>query len=253
MLKKIGPFLLFSLFLTLSSPALANTPYFSAFDWWPVSGSQDYLSLPSSHVLRAKQFHLGIDNTFAWKPLKTVSGNDFIKYYAIHFATLSVGLGHRVAMSATLPVISMNRFLDSTLTTPGTKSEIGDGRISLRYSLLDLEEHPLGLGVEGFLTLPSGKETDFMGENKITGGGRLLLDLKPTSNVTWTVSVGSEWREKVLFRSDFNFKERLLLGTGLGLSLKEKWRLLVEMTSATPWRNPFSKKNGLPIEVVGGF
>ena len=61
-----------------------------------------------------------------------------------------------------------------TLVGPAGHTDIGDFQVEFKGRILDSKEYPVELAIAPFVTLPSGNENLFLGENGVTGGGRLI-------------------------------------------------------------------------------
>jgi len=113
----------------------------------------------------------GTDNV-AYRPLAHVLGVD---------PFVNLGIGQRLAIGATLPVIV---YQDGSSPLPSTVSQVpsvpssgfGDLGLSLKGSILRNENGGFGLGALGFVSLPTGNRSGFAGETGATATARLLAE-----------------------------------------------------------------------------
>jgi len=260
-MKRWGRAIVFLAVFFGSSVAFATTTQFTAFDFWPATGRSDYFSIQNSKTLLQWQPHFGMTGTFAWKPVQflTAAGagaGSFIDYYGIDFLQASLGLTDWLQLSTTLPVVVVNKFTDPNVVgaTPANEwFDLGDLRAAVKFRLIDVERHGVGVAVEPFMTAPTGSAAHNVGESKVTGGGKILVDYQPTERLQVTLNAGGEFRENMFFSAGYNYKERFLAGLGARYSLNSEWDVFTETTATTPFRHFFSQRSTTPTEVDAGL
>jgi len=135
------------------------------------------------------------------------------------------------------------------LTDLESESSLGDVRTELKLRVLQQKKHWLGLALAPYATFPTGDETSFMGEGRITGGGTLILEhdfnvfnlglnggyqYRGTSEI-FTVDVGDAWK----------------WGAGISKAFKSGLSLSVEYFGS--WIDSSDTKifRNVPMEVIG--
>jgi hypothetical protein len=123
----------------------------------------------------------------------------------------------------------------NTATGSDNGARMGDVVVNLKGRLLNNEKYPVGLALVPFVTLPTGNESHFVGNGKVTGGGVLVLDTKRIAErVSFSVNAGGQMRENVALSSGTAVKDQFLYGAGMNIAVAEPVQLIAE---ADGWTN----------------
>lgn len=237
--------------LILFPKPLIATNRFSVINPRPVSDGGAFYAIYQSNLLEQWQWSVGTSFDYAYQPLRATLGAvkiDFMQqYFAEHFYA-ALGLTDWLTFSADFPIIWRYLFRNpDTLPPLSTRTGFGDAELSFKFRILDRKKMPVGFAVAPFITLPTGRDDDFLGDRGVTGGGRLLLDGTIGERVTLALNLGA------LFRKRFsgygvNFNDQFLLSGGVNVKISKLVSLFGEMDAQTPFGDFFQNKNTSPLE-----
>jgi len=246
-------------FLCLTANGWAVTTRFTAFQVWPSVGDKHYFSISSTDPLYSRQFSLEVSNAFVYHPLvvQTAAGavRPAVSYLIGHTVSAGIGLTNFWQLGATLPVFSVARTQDPTVTpAPGLSSamKLGDLRVSSKVRLLDSSRTRWGVALEPFATIPIGAEEQYLGESKATAGGNLLTDFLLSPKMRMTLNVGATGRFERVVVSNIDDNHQFHTGLGFAADLTRNVAVSVESLASTTFSHFFSDKNMTPVEFLGG-
>ncbi len=194
MSEKTSSFLLI-LVLLLSSSGLHAANRFSLLHSRPAPGSGEFFTLLESKTLSQWDWAAGTAFTYGHLPLKATNIN-IVRDHINQHVYGAIGLTDWLDFSIDLPVTWFSRLTNpDTGAGPINKVGLGDIQLTARVELLDRDRFAFGIGIAPFITVPTGDASSFMGDEGVTGGGKLIFDGTLGKRVTWALNVGSLIRE----------------------------------------------------------
>ena len=248
------------IYFLVAKPLGAATTRFSAFQIWPSVGDKYYFVTSSTQGLYQKQFSFDISNSFVYQPLVALNLNGtlqkpIVDYFVGHFFSLGYGLTDFWQLGVTVPIFSQARVEDPTIApSPGLSNvfDIGDLRMTSKVRLVNPNKHQVGVALEPFVHIPlGGADAHYLGESKITAGGRLLTDVFLTERILLSLNLGVEVRTEQVLISNINFSRHFLGGLGLSVTPIRPLTFSAELQSSTSVDNFYSGKNTVAAEYLG--
>lgn len=248
-------FLIAFLALCCVKPSLA-ADRFDVMMYRPVTDGGAFFTVRDSDGLKPWQASFGLSLDFASRPLTAKLGTadvDIVnKYLAQHFF-IGMGIAEWFSISADLPVVWLNRFRNpDTLPMATYKRGFGDPQFELKFRLLDRQKFPVGLAIAPFVSAPLGSEEIFVGEDGVSGGGRLIIAGGVGRRVRWGVNTGGLVRRR-LNNYGLDLGSQFLASTAINVKVTELLSLVGEGEVRTAFDNFFGSRNVTPAEVRGGL
>ena len=251
---------IFLLSLLVAFDGSAATDRFNSFDFWPTIGPSDTFSVSNGRNLFQWQPAFSLTNTYAWKPIQIINAagtrvSGVVDDVVIHFVSGGLGLTDGWQVGITFPIASLNRFTDPNVAgaSPTNYFDIGDLRVGMKFRLWDVDRHGVGMALETFGTIPTGRASHFMGEGGPTGGGRLILDFHLTPRFKFFLNAGAVEQRAVFLPTNIDYKERFLGGIGATIVLNDQLNFLAEATTATAFKHFYTDTANAPTEWDAGF
>ena len=237
----------------------ASTNQFQAFDVWPSVGDRYFLTLDSSEGLYQKQYSFSLSNQYLFKSLNVLNPSrttvtTAVESAFVHFFSAGVGVTDNVQLALTLPVVSLEKFADPTITplpSKKTTSAIGDIKLSSKIELINHYRHRFGFALQPEVTIPIKGYEKFAGEKGVTGSLKFLTDYLISKKVRAAANIGFQYfSQRVLF-NNIDYQERFLWGLGLSGNPRKDLCLSGEVVG-TSSLNHFANKDTSPVELVAG-
>ena len=259
-MKRIKLSVLLILFVALfSGEAVADSQTFNALFFKPAIGRNPYLMLEGTETLQRLQFDVGEIFSYGYHPLemRSPSGarvrgiidqtvvSDFVAAFS-PIEWLQIGVD--------FPLILINKFTDPASplgTTPSNQFDIGDLRFEIKARVLDPCKYHVGLAFVPFITVPTGKDSHYVGDPGITGGIKVALDGLVTKYLGLTLNVGYQGGKKVAIRN-IEYKHNLLLGGGIRGILDYGINVFGEVNAIAAFNKLFHDRDMNPVEGMVG-
>lgn len=256
--KRILFFLTLILFFLVFASTAGAVTRFNAITFRPQTDDGPMWGLRQSQGLKQWQFNFGTMFDYAHRPLKAQIGalirfNIIESLYIEHFYG-AVGFTDWLEMSLSIPMVwHTSETNPDTLVGPTGHTDIGDFQLEFKGRILDNKNYPVGLAIAPFVTMPSGNENLFLGEDGFTGGGRVIVDGNVLRDRLFLVfNFGGVIRKKFnsygVFLDDF-----LIIGGGAAVKIIEGLHISGEFEVQTPFSDAFSKKDSTPMDFRGGI
>ena len=170
-----------------ASFAYAGSGGYNAQMFWPSIIPGNFIAIEDSHVLCPLGGSLGLYFNYANGPVETRMDDETYQGVLNELYTANLfgafGPADFVAIGVDVPIhmYARGRSLDqitneAVMTGLGSNARIGDVRAELKFAALKQENHWLGMAIAPFGTFPSGDETLFLGEGRVTGGLTVVLE-----------------------------------------------------------------------------
>lgn len=223
----------------------------------PSTGHVQGFQLFTSETLPKYKLATGLILNLAHHPLElTVAGTTTRTLGVVdRFATadflLSYGLTDWWSISLDMPV---NIYHDIAPTFIATRDrgggDAGDLALNMKFQLFDANKTSTGLGlaIVPFVTLPTGRQSIFFGDENLTGGAVLVGDAQWKSN-RFYLNVGGRFREREQI-TNLIVKNELTYGLGFQRPIVKDWdfNIILEVFGSTNFRKFATENISSPVE-----
>ena len=131
---------------------------------------------------------------------------------------------------------------------------LGDATVGARFRLIGAHDGPVGIGLQGTVTLPTADVADdaqrFQGENAVAVTPELILELRAVPIVTVTINAGAHFRENSEFLGT-ELGDELRYGVALGVRPAEPIELIAEGYGAFSVQD-FGERGNTALEWLAG-
>lgn len=248
------------LLLLTASTAFSDTRKFSANFFNPAIGKNTYLMLEDVSTLQKFQFQGGSYFSYAYHPLELfdATGKNRLQGVVDHLLTADVvaaiGITKWLQLGADMPLVIGNWYQSPDVVPgPGTKRyfDLGDLKVGAKARILDPCKYFVGLGISGFLQVPTGNSNHYVGDDGIGGGGKLLLEARVSKKIKLDLNAGYKTGKKVLL-NNIEYQHRFIAGLGGAAEVAKDLNVFAEINAEAPFRRFFSQKAINPVEYLGG-
>lgn len=230
----------------------------------PVTDGGRYWSVQDAQTLMQWRWHAGLIFDYAHEPLEvkntfTGARTGIVDDLIMAHVQGAVGFTDWFEAGVSVPVIFYETFR-SPNAAPGTPmtrhSGIGDIRLETKFRILDNWRYPIGIAVVPLITFPTGNRDYFMGNGKITGGGKVAFEGN-INNIVW---IAMNWGYQYMpgrfqyfaLNADAYIDDLLTFGLGVHGKINNQWSLIAELYGETVARNAFASLRQTPIIARGG-
>lgn len=212
----------------------------------------NFYSVIDSQTLLPLDWQVGTTLSYGTKYLMATN-LDVVKYLFVQHLHGTLGITNEMDLSVDMPVIWRNRF-----TTPVAGSQasnqmsLGDLQLLARYHFFGNPHSSFRLSVSPFLTIPTGKENEFVGDDGVTGGLYLVADGDVGSRFGWGVNFGSIFR-KQYSAFNLNFDEQFSANVAASVKVNDHISILSEFETRTPFNDFFDHEDTTYLTVKTGL
>lgn len=241
---------------------LAPSNAFAGFDsltFKPAADQGFYLTTQQSKTLGTMGFAIGLSGDYSSNSLelKNNAGN---KIQNVIQKQVGLNLGAALGIAPWLDVgVDVAGVPYQQFVTPGTLARdngahFGDIMVDLKARIIDSEKSGIGLALVPFITFPTGSDSHFVGEDTITGGGKLVVDTKRIGDrVSFALNAGGQVRDDIqLSPGAARMSDQFLYGAAANVELAKPVQLIAEVSGSTPFNNFFNDNNN-NLEVDGAI
>lgn len=237
---------------------------FDAINFTPTVDGGDYFTVYGSDTLALWQGHLGFNLDYANRPLQFAGTAGFagvrqsvIDHMVVGNFNGAIGFTEWFTFGLNIPVVAYNWFFaDTPVAAPtGTADHaamMGDIDVALKFRLLDIEEHDVGVALIPRFTLPTGDVQRYAGSGHLTGGATLVTDFQLHKRFNMALNLGAVLRDDVL-RHGIDMGHQFTYGIGTNYKITPHWQWIVEGFGSTVMKDFFSNSNTSPFEAGTGF
>jgi len=203
----------------------------------------------------------GFGFNYANKPLEfgTTATGGRVSGIVDHLFTFdlmtSYSFTDRIAIGIDVPLHVSNHVIALTTTTMETKFNIGDILLSGLINIIDPETNNInaGLGVAPFISLPTGRSSDFVGDSSVTGGLLVVGDIDLDGHYIG-INLGVRARKTENFLN-LSVASEFMYNLAYHHLLVKSARLdgFAEINGSTVFKNFWQKANASPFEARLGL
>lgn len=259
---RILSLILLSLSLTWPSFA-AYESRFDALNFEPAVDGGDYFTVYGSDTLAASQGHVGFYLDYANRPLQFSGTGGFagarqsvIDHMIVMNNFGALGLTDWFSVGLNVPVVGYNWFFsDMPVAAPsGTADKaamMGDLEVMLKFRLVDINKHKVGLALVPHFTLPTGDVVRYAGSGHVTGGGTLVTEFQFHERFNMALNLGAVLRDNVL-RHGVDMNHQAIAGVAANIKLAKSFQVIVESFTSTVITDFFNSST-TPLEAGAGM
>lgn len=238
----------------------ADATTFNALMFRPDVGRNKYLMLHSVDTLHKYQFQFADYISYGYRPLELQQANrriaSVINTTIVNDFTGAFGITDYLQIGFDMPVILFNRFQDPNFTPPQGFSnqmfKMGDIYVDAKIRVIDPCRFPVGVAFVPFMTLPTGKDSLYIGDPGITGGLTVVAEGRVLPQLGITGNVGFKTGRKVNYRN-IEWQHKMLMGLGTYYSWFSKGLTLFgEVNSELSMNAFFNNRDLNAAEVMAG-
>ncbi len=232
----------------------------SAQNFLPAIDASKYFSTYGSQTLQKKQFRVGGYFNYAYRPVEFgINGarrGAIIDHLLMLDAFASYGITDWAQIGVNVPVAIYEQFFNPAFAPNAPAQNVtrmGDVRIEGKFRLLNDFEHPVGLALRPYITVPTGDGDKLVGNDSFAGGMDVIFDAHFAERVALSLNMGILIRESVR-PAALNVEEDDKWTYGLGVNVKAtEWMdVIAEIYGATLLGELFQRESELPLEGLGG-
>jgi outer membrane protein OmpA-like peptidoglycan-associated protein len=223
----------------------------------PSTGHVKGYQLFTSDALPKYRLAMGLNVNLAHHPFELTLAGTTTRVLGIvdRFVTadllVSYGITNWWTVNLDMPV---NIYHDIAPTFIATRDkgggDAGDLGVIMKFQIFDAEETSTGLGlaVVPFVTLPTGRQSIFFGDENVTAGAVLVGDAQWKAN-RFYLNVGGRFREREQI-TNLIVKHELLYGLGFTRPIVKDWdfNIILEVFGSTNFRKFATENISSPIE-----
>lgn len=245
------------LLLVPSRPAEAEAS-FSVVSFRPTTDHGYYLNVEGSRTLGQWKFTTHLTGEFSDESLILVNAagdkvRDIVQQqFTLHLGA-ALGFFDWLNMGFLISMVPHQKFLIPATGVRDNGFRMGDVTIDAKLRLLDHENYPLGIAIAPFVTIPSGSDSHFTGEGKVTGGGELVLETpRLADRFSFAINAGYLARASQALSQGTVIDDQFLYGAAANLAIVAPVEIIAEVTGWTKFEN-FFDEDFRPLVAQGGI
>ncbi|HEX5036659.1 MAG TPA: hypothetical protein VFX30_05830, partial [bacterium] len=229
---------------------------FDSISFKPTTDSGFYLTTQQSQTLGQWGYALGLWGEFNNDSViaATATGtkiNDVVNEEVVLHGTAALGLLNWLNAGLLVEAAPIQHFNAPITNVSDNGARMGDIRFDLKGRILNNDDHPVGLAIVPFVTFPTGSDTHFTGNGKVTGGGVLVLDSKRIADkFSVALNVGGQIRSGVALAAGNGVDDQLLYSVAANYAVAPSVQLIADMNGWTPFNHLF-ENNFRNLEING--
>ena len=172
----------------LLMPALgAAAPSFDTLPFKPTTDHGYYITIEGSQTLGRNKFHATAAFDFSNDSLILVdsSGNkvrDIVGGELAAHLAMAYGILDWWNLGARFNFVPYQNFTDPMSGNSNNGARMGDIELDTKLRLLDTDHFPAGISILPFITFPSGSDSKYVGNGRVTGGAKLIVETARIGN-----------------------------------------------------------------------
>lgn len=246
--------------LCAMSRADATTNRFNLSTDYPPTLQSHFTYTPETPVLGRFQPYVGLQTDYSYRPLRvtdatTLATRPVMNYILAEYLYAAIGIAPRVQLGVVIPFLLQTSFIDPVpVAQPAAehKRGVSDIRFDVAVNIMDRSKNPVGLSLLGFVTVPTGPESKFLGSSGVTGGGQVIIDTAHWQRLHLSSAIGVFFHERVVFEN-LNMGQQLDVTTGAAWDFSPAISGTTEFRLRTPFNNFLKNSANTPMEARLGM
>lgn len=231
----------------------------------PVTDGGRYYTVHDAQTLLQWRYHFGMYFDYGHEPLEvrnitTGTRTGIVDDLAMGHFQVALGFVDWFEAGVSVPVVMYESYRSPNAAVTGgawqKKSGLGDVRLETKFRLLDNYRFPIGIAVVPLVTFPSGKSDYFMGQGKVTGGGKVAVEANIYNRVWIAMNWGYQYlpgqRQYYSRNTDAVIDDLLTFGVGIHGKINSVWSLVADLYGETVAKDAFKSARQTPIIAHGG-
>lgn len=226
---------------------------FDSISFKPATDSGFYLTTQQSQTLGQWGYALGLLGEFSNDSVIAATGtgtkiNDVVNEEVILHGTAAVGLLNWLNAGLLVEAVPVQKFNAPITNVSDGGARMGDIRFDLKGRILNNDNHPIGIALVPFVTFPTGSDSHFTGNGKVSGGAVLAVDSKRIADkFSVALNVGGQIRDGISLASGNGVNDQFLYSVAANYAVTPKVELIADVSGWTPFNN-FMKNNFRNLE-----
>jgi outer membrane protein OmpA-like peptidoglycan-associated protein len=229
---------------------------FDSISFKPATDQGFYLTTQQSQTLGQWGYAAGLLAEFSNDSVIARTGtgariNDVVeKEFTLHLGG-ALGLVKWLNAGLLVEFVPYQEFNSIGTNVSDNGARMGDIRFDLKGRILDNEKYPVGIALVPFVTFPTGSDSHFTGNGKVSGGGLLVIDTpRIRDKFSAALNVGGQIRSAAALTSGTSVDDQFLIGAAVNYAVHPKVELIADLSGWTPFNN-FWKNNIRNLEGNG--
>ncbi len=251
----LASLLIFSIWLPQRAVHAAAS--FDSLSFKPATDQGYYLTVEQSQTLGQWGYAVGLMTEFSNDSViaSTATGariRDVIEFQVANQLGGAVGLFDWLNAGLLVSFVPYHQFNAVTTGISDNGGKMGDIRLNFKGRILNNEKYPVGIALVPFVTFPTGSDSHFVGNGKVTGGAMLVVDSPRVFSERFSaaLNIGAQIRSGAALSSGTSLDDQFLIGAGVNYEVTEDVQLIAEVNGWTPLEN-FWKNNVRNLEGNG--
>ncbi|OGQ22985.1 MAG: hypothetical protein A3I05_07130 [Deltaproteobacteria bacterium RIFCSPLOWO2_02_FULL_44_10] len=257
--QKVSVFFISFCSLFFISFTLQAATSFDSLSFKPATDQGHYLTVEQSQTLGPWGSAIGVTGDYSSKSLvlKNAAGattQDVIRKQLALNLGMALGFSEWFNLGVNVSGVPYQQFVTPVTQAQTRNEDFGDVLLNLKVRLANNESSPVGLALVPFITFPSGNDQHFLGNGKVTGGGKVVLDTtRIMDRVSFAVNAGGQMRKSVVLSPGAQtIDDQFLYGGAMNVAIAKPVELITELHGWTLFDN-FFKSNNRNLEVDGAL
>lgn len=162
----------------------------------------------------------------------------------------AIGITDWMTLAFDFPLFVYYRYGWTVANVDNTSNQYfkpGDIWFSAKFRLLDVDKHKVGVALIPSISVPTGKDSHFLGDQNVTGEGKIVIEIKPTEKFRTSFNVAFHSRERVVI-NDIAFRNTLKFAVGAAYDVVDNVAIIGELESHTVTNDFYGSKRTSPAE-----
>lgn len=245
--------ILIALASVLLPAAVHAAASFDSISFKPATDSGFYLTTQQTQTLGQWGYALGLLGEFNNDSVIAASAtgtriNDVVNEEFVIHGTAAVGLLNWLNVGLLVEAAPYQKFNAPITNVSDNGARMGDIRLDFKGRILNNEEHPVGLALVPFVTFPTGSDSHFTGNGKVSGGAVLAVDSKRIADkFSVALNVGGQIRDGIPLAPGNGVNDQFLISAAANYAVTPSVQLIADLSGWTPFNN-FFKNNHRNLE-----
>lgn len=178
---------------------------------------------------------------------ETRRGIDHLVYQYFYGA---LGLADWASLMVDFPLFIYYQYGWATSTASSSDTYFfkpGDIWLSLKFRLLDLDKHPVGIALIPSLSIPTGKDSHFLGDEGVNGEAKIVIEVKPIEKFRIAFNAAVQSGERVAV-NDVSFRNMIKFAVGANYEVVDNVSIIAEAESHTVTNDFYGARRTSPAE-----
>ncbi len=229
----------------------------SANTFLPALDDTRYFTVYGSQTLQQWQYRTGAYFHYANDPLEVglagVRRFGVIDHLLVGDFFGSIGFTDWFTAGLSIPVALYEDFNNIATGTSEKTLRMMDTRLDLKFRLLDIDRHKVGIAVLPYMFFPTGSGSRFVGNGSFAGGLKGIVDFALGDRVQIGLNLGYLARDRVVILNT-EIDDSFTYGLGVSVRAVKNWMdVIAEVSGSTNVTEFFERESELPLEVDAGF